>query len=42
MSWGACAVVSFSDGRGFYCASYVRCCMLGRVFIFNHKIMINV
>jgi len=36
------SVTSSSDGRGSCCASYVRCCVLGRVFGFNHKIMINV
>ena len=33
---------SSGDGRGFRRASCVRCCVLGRVFVFNHKIMIKV
>jgi len=34
--------MSSGDNGGFRRASYVRCCVLGRVFGFNHKIMINV
>ena len=33
---------SSSDGGGSCCASCVRCGVLGRVFGFNHKIMIIV
>jgi hypothetical protein len=34
--------MSSGDDGGFRRASCVRCCVLGRVFVFNHKIMIKV
>jgi len=40
LSRGARNATSFGDGRGFCRASCVRC-GVGKVFEFNHKIMIN-
>jgi hypothetical protein len=34
--------MSSGDSGGFRRTSYVRCCVLGRFFVFNHKIMIKV
>ena len=40
---GCCrGATSFGDDGGSCRASCVKCCVLGRVFGFNHKIMINV
>jgi hypothetical protein len=42
VSQGASVTTSFDDGGGFCHASLMRCGVLGRVFGFNQKIMINV
>jgi len=40
---GGCrGAASFGDGGGSYRASCIRCWYVGKVFRFNHKIMINV
>jgi hypothetical protein len=42
LSRGGSVAMSSGDGGGSCYASCVRCGVLGRVFRFNHKIMINV
>jgi hypothetical protein len=39
---GSRATTLFGDDEGFCRASLIRCDVLGKVFRFNHKIIINV